>query len=469
MQLRWVHRDLTTYLIASLSLVLFASCSEGLKSTTTGVSAPTLLKPFDVSRINGRDLPTNESEVLYITRVPTLEWEPVTEADRYVVFIYRQSDGLEVCQDVSKLPYLELAGCFLDQGVVYRADVRAIGVAQGSSSSKRRPLFSLDSIKPTVTWSQAMAESSSLVNVTFAFSAVESGSGLSRFECRLDSGVYAVCTSPFTSTGLTDGAHSLYIRAYDLAGNSSTPLEHHWIVDTTNPSIPTFVSPASNTSVVASQFLFTWTSGDGGSGLASVAPYELELYSSANCTGIPVVVSTSAPSYGWAGLSNGQTYSVKVKSTDRAGNSSQSACSPNVSSTGGSVSLALSDQTSASQLYSNSRDVDLTLTAPAGTTKWCVTEDPVGPTSSANCPGGQGPSAGWYNSAPTVFQLSVGDGVKSVRAWVVDTGGSLDSQAGFANILLDELAPAAFSISGVTGALDLLNDNWLVGSLNPTI
>lgn len=458
-------------IIAGLfSAFLFLSCSEGLKSTTTGISAPGSMKPFDVSRINGRDIPTDATEVLYITRVPTLEWEPVEQADRYVVFIQRLSDGLEVCQDVSKLAYLELAGCFLDQGVVYRADVRAIGAGTtNSSSSKRRPLFSLDSVKPAVVWSQVMPANSNLINISFAFSAVESGSGLNRFECRLDSGVYSACTSPFTSAGLAEGSHSLFIRAYDVAGNSSVPLVHSWVVDTTNPTVPTVTSPSANTSVAASQYVFVWNSSDLGSGLSTSSPFELELYSAANCGGVPIVVTTSTPSYPWSGLSSGQTYSLKVKSTDRAGNSSQSACSANVTSTGGSVSLTLADQSSASQIFSNSRDVDVTVLAPVGSTKWCVTEDAIGPISAAVCPGGQGPSGGWHTSTPTAFQLSTGDGLKNVRVWVVDSGGALDPQSGFANIILDEQAPAVFTISGVTGALDLVSDGWLVGGLSPVI
>jgi Ca2+-binding RTX toxin-like protein len=45
---------------------------------------------------------------------------------------------------------------------------------------------------------------------TFRFSSTAAGS---RFQCRIDSGSFAPCRSPFTVKHLTDGAHAFYVRA----------------------------------------------------------------------------------------------------------------------------------------------------------------------------------------------------------------------------------------------------------------
>jgi hypothetical protein len=63
---------------------------------------------------------------------------------------------------------------------------------------------------------------------TFTFSASESGSA---FQCRLDSGAWVACTSPWTTTALTDGMHGIAVRAIDAAGNvDATPATQSFTV-----------------------------------------------------------------------------------------------------------------------------------------------------------------------------------------------------------------------------------------------
>lgn len=444
-----------------------ASCTDAMRPALTSDGSGSL-KPFDIRRINGRDVPSVESELIYLTRTPTLEWEAVEAASRYFIFIERVSDQREVCQDVSLSTSLELSGCFLEQGVVYRALVQAIG-ASNSSASSRRPQFVLDSVKPVVTWSQAMPAVISATDISWAFGATETGSGLQRFECRANSGNFGPCTSPWNGTALADGTHVLSIRAYDNAGNSSEVKIHSWVVDTTSPAAPTFSSPASDQSISATQYLFSWTTSDTGSGLPSSGAYQFDLYPLADCLGTATTHTRSISSFLASGLASGQTYSAQVRATDRAGNVSTSACSSDITMTGGPVSLSLSDQTSSSSTSSNSQTVNISISEPAGVSKWCVTENVPGPTDSAHCPGGQGPSSGWHLTRPTTFQLSAGDGIKSVRVWVADSGGQLLSTPGFASLSLDETPPTGAAILGILGSLDLVQDAWLVGTLSPTV
>ena len=58
-----------------------------------------------------------------------------------------------------------------------------------------------------------------------------------RFECRIDASAYQPCTSPVTTTPLTDGAHSFTVRATDPVFNVEVnPPTRRFTVDTVRPN-----------------------------------------------------------------------------------------------------------------------------------------------------------------------------------------------------------------------------------------
>jgi hypothetical protein len=93
------------------------------------------------------------------------------------------------------------------------------------------PATSLVSGPPAIT-----AETSA----SFSFASNEAGS---TFECSLDGGTFATCTSPATLTGLLAGAHTFAVQAVDPSGNvDSSPLVHIWEVQVPPPDCSTVLT-----------------------------------------------------------------------------------------------------------------------------------------------------------------------------------------------------------------------------------
>ena len=95
--------------------------------------------------------------------------------------------------------------------------------------------FSLDTTPPPEPVLLSAPTSPGGATGVFDFSVAEPGASV---ECRLDGGVYAACASPTTYSGLLAGAHTVQLRASDVAGNTSTVRTHTWTVD---PDLPTVV------------------------------------------------------------------------------------------------------------------------------------------------------------------------------------------------------------------------------------
>jgi hypothetical protein len=79
----------------------------------------------------------------------------------------------------------------------------------------------------------------------FAF---RTGDPDARLQCRLDSGAWAACSSPYRLGGNGDGTHTLAVRAIDAFGNiDPTPATATWRVDTTGPVVSLSPPPPDGT------------------------------------------------------------------------------------------------------------------------------------------------------------------------------------------------------------------------------
>ena len=90
-----------------------------------------------------------------------------------------------------------------------------------------------DTTAPDTTIGSGPSGTSSSASASFSFSSSEPGSS---FQCQLDSGAWAGCTSPRDYTNLSNGPHSFAVRATDPAGNTdTTPGHRSWTVNVPPP------------------------------------------------------------------------------------------------------------------------------------------------------------------------------------------------------------------------------------------
>jgi len=86
-----------------------------------------------------------------------------------------------------------------------------------------------DTTPPDTTISSGPSGTTTAITAAFGFTSTEAGSS---FECKLDAGSWAGCSSPKSLSALTVSAHTFSVRAKDAAGNvDPTPASRSWTVE----------------------------------------------------------------------------------------------------------------------------------------------------------------------------------------------------------------------------------------------
>ncbi len=121
-----------------------------------------------------------------------------------------------------------------------------------------------DTTAPQTSITSGPAAKTTSTSASFAFSSSEAGSS---FECKLDSGSWAGCTTPKAYSGVAVGSHQFSVRAIDAAKNvDGTPAAQSWTVesevvtpppaDTTPPQTSITSAPAAVTTSESADFSF---------------------------------------------------------------------------------------------------------------------------------------------------------------------------------------------------------------------
>ncbi|HEU6444896.1 MAG TPA: Ig-like domain-containing protein, partial [Gaiellaceae bacterium] len=116
-------------------------------------------------------------------------------------------------------------------------EVRAVDMAGNPDGSPASRAFTIET-PPETTIDSGPSALTNDSTPTFTFSADEPAT----FQCRLDGGAFAACTSPYTTNVLADGAHTFEVRATDVPGTPDpTPALRTFTVHTGVP-VTTIVS-----------------------------------------------------------------------------------------------------------------------------------------------------------------------------------------------------------------------------------
>lgn len=276
------------------------------------------------------------------------------------------------------------------------------------------------------------------------------------------SGWYTVRPTTFVVGG-SDGTKTVHL--WVVLGSGSVlpiPTSQSIVLDQTLPVAPVFTAPLAAITTYSTSIAAAWTASDATSGLATPSTYQVDLYTNGNCSGVSTSTTTqSTPNIIINSIAPG-TVSMSVSAFDRAGNSA-STCSVGIVIAAPTIGFTISESTALSG-YARQTLTQVAITSDTGATRWCLSElQTVAPIDGmTSCVGGGGPSNGWSTSRPTSFNLTTGDGSKTVYLWVADSANLVYAVANSKTIYLDTVAPSLTSITLNSGLASAATNNFAV-------
>jgi hypothetical protein len=175
-------------------------------------------------------------------------------------FQFTTSEGSTQC----KLDSASFAGCTSPNSPLGLADgqhtftVRATDAAGNLGQDSFT--WTVDTTPPTVSFTSTPASLSNDNTPTVAFT---TGGAPTSIQCKVDAGAFANCASPFTSTALADGSHTITVRVTDAAGNTSSAQTSSFTIDTVPPAVNITSQPPTQTNDNTPTFDFTKEAGAG--------------------------------------------------------------------------------------------------------------------------------------------------------------------------------------------------------------
>ena len=153
--------------------------------------------------------------------------------------------------------------------------------AAGTSSAVAS--FNVDTTPPDTLFTDGFGDGDTIstATATYRFAADDSGA---TFQCKIDSGTYASCTSPFTTPSLANGTHTVYVRGVDAFGNAdASPAQRTVIVSVPSGAViptVTITTPTANQAFNTANVPVVFTT----TGSPTAVTCKVDAGAPANCT-----------------------------------------------------------------------------------------------------------------------------------------------------------------------------------------
>jgi hypothetical protein len=231
-----------TALVAVLALsgVAWAATALAVTKTVPSGGATGVARAVNVKAYFNHDMKasTVTSSTFKIRKQGTTTWLGATRSVNNTISPTSSNGG---SQSVATLnPNADLASNTTYQVVVVGGSSGVKDLNGMTLGSKKRWTFTTardtpsDTTPPNTTIDTKPANPSNNASPSFTFSGTDNvtPSANLTFECKLDSGSFAACTSPKALSNLAEGSHTFSVTAKDAAGNvDATPDSYTWTVD----------------------------------------------------------------------------------------------------------------------------------------------------------------------------------------------------------------------------------------------
>ena len=183
--------------------------------------------------------------------------------------------------------------------------VRAVDAAGNKDPNAVTYPWTIDTVAPDTVLDTTPSAVTALTTAAFNFHGTDAGVGVSSFQCQIDTGAFAPCSSGVSYAGLAQGGHTFSVYAIDGAGNRDPePATFAWIVDTTAPETAFDSTPGNPTNSRTATFTFHGAD-------ASTTTFE--------CSVDGATFASCASGGSYSGLADG-AHTFQVRAVDAAGN-----------------------------------------------------------------------------------------------------------------------------------------------------